>query len=1084
MSSNLQNTIIRASAGTGKTYQLANRYIALLLLQSLNGGRIAPEKIVAATFTRKGAGEFSERILRRLATAAGDGNERKKLQADLTQLIQGDKKKGVAGLAAGVSLVVDSAILQSALATVIDHFDRLVLGTIDGFMARSVQTMAFELGLGGFEILEGAASERQREEMLAGVLDSVTPENTEAFYQNFKRATLKSSSSLRSDLDRFVENFHQMFTSLSREDAWGGSEFWDKAPAPAEGNDWKKQAAELAEIVSKHKFGHASIAKSFANALQWLAKRHPGNAGTPPTWLAEKGQLIQLWHNGSEGDWPFESYEKQRTIPSEITQKLRPILTSWLADERVVLSRKTGAIHTIVASYESHYEQMARRKGRLTFADLPLLLDENRADENARASLTMLAFRWFQKFDHWLLDEFQDTSRLQWGVLKPWIDEAIQDSSGQKSVFVVGDPKQSIYGWRGGEPRLFSELVNEYTGAFQEQIMAESWRSRPSVLELVNRICAPEKNQGIFNPKHFSPKALARWRYDQHESSENRKSKQGYSAVLLVAKSETDDEETSETENDENFSDKLTAQAAAIKSVLNKVRPLERGLTCAILTRKNKHAQPIAQWLRSHGVPQVMVEGVATLAEQSPVVAAVVAALRWLAFPADTLSAGHISLTPLWKVLEQPLRGEEADAEIAQGKVWSHWRKRITRIGAAQVTQEWCTALAETQTDPYAQYCLNHVTQTAQLSGVHLVLSDWLATLEKLAVRESAAAGSIHVMTIHKSKGLGFDVVFLPDLDYEGGNRDEILIRRDSRGCPKGCLVYPPKWLQAWDNSLEKIAGEQNANQDMEALCVLYVALTRAKEATFVILNAEKPRRSSSAREWILEALPGNSESPETQHQEPICEGAVLYWEHGERDFAEGIQASEAAPVDVSSSPKLPPQKPRRKRRRPSDAGHEAFVSTSPAAESSGGKEFGTAVHEVFEQIEWWKPGLPLRGVPDAVSLVKKCLSIPEILALFTQENANDEALRELPVEFIERDTWWSGVIDRLLLRRNAAGVITKVVVIDFKTDRIQDGASLLKLYTKQLNIYRVAVASALKLDAKKVELVLVSANLAELICF
>ncbi|MEI7774364.1 MAG: UvrD-helicase domain-containing protein [Verrucomicrobiota bacterium] len=1078
MSSNLQNTIIRASAGTGKTYQLANRYIALLLLQSLNGGRIAPEKIVAATFTRKGAGEFSERILHRLATAAGDTNERERLQADLTQMIQGDNKKGIAGLATGVSVDVNSAILQSALATVIDHFDRLVLGTIDGFMARSVQTMAFELGLGGFEILEGVASERQREEILAGVLESVTPENTVEFYQNFKRATLRSSSTLRSDLDHFVQDFHQMFTSLSREDAWGGSEFWDKAPARAEGNDWKKQAAELAEIVSGHDFGHATIAKTFAKALQWLAERHPGSAGTPPTWLTEKGQLTQMWRNSSEAEWTFESYKKQRTIPSEITQKLRPILTSWLADERAGLSRKTGAIHTIVASYESHYEQMARRKGRLTFADLPLLLDENRADETARASLTMLAFRWYQKFDHWLLDEFQDTSRLQWGVLKPWIDEAIQDSSGQKSVFVVGDPKQSIYGWRGGEPRLFSELVNEYTGPFNELIMAESWRSRPSVLELVNRICDPEKNQGIFNPKHFSPKALARWRYDQHESSENRKSKPGYSAVLLVAKSETDDEESSETENDENFSAKLTAQAAAIKSVLNKVRPLERGLTCAILTRKNKHAQPIAQWLRSHGVPQVMVEGVATLAEQSPVVAAVVAALRWLAFPADTLSAGHISLTPLWKVLEQPFRGEEADAEIAQGKVWSHWRRRITRIGAAQVTQEWCTELAETQTDPYAQYCLNHVTQTAQLSGVRLVLSDWLATLEKLAVRETAAAGSIHVMTIHKSKGMGFDVVFLPDLDYEGGSSDKILVRRDDDGCPKGCLAYPPKWLQAWDTTLSEIAAEQNASQDLEALCVLYVALTRAKEATFVILNAKKPQRSSSARDWILEAL------PRIQHQEPIYEGAELYWEHGERDFAERIQASEAAPAEVYSSPKLPPQKPRRKRRRPSDGGHEALVPTSPSAGGSGGKEFGIAVHKVFEQIEWWKPGLPLRGEPDAVSLVKKCLSTPEILALFTQENANDEALRELPVEFIEGDTWWSGVIDRLLLRRNAAGVITKAVVIDFKTDRVQDVASLLKLYTKQLNIYRDAVAGALKLDPKKVELVLVSANLAELICF
>ena len=95
MSSKLQHTIIRASAGTGKTHQLANRYIALLLLQSLGGGKIAPEKIVAMTFTRKGAGEFAERILNRLATAADNEEKRRQLQADLEIVIQGDAERNL-----------------------------------------------------------------------------------------------------------------------------------------------------------------------------------------------------------------------------------------------------------------------------------------------------------------------------------------------------------------------------------------------------------------------------------------------------------------------------------------------------------------------------------------------------------------------------------------------------------------------------------------------------------------------------------------------------------------------------------------------------------------------------------------------------------------------------------------------------------------------------------------------------------------------------------------------------------------------------------------------------------------------------
>ena len=106
MSTPLQHTSIRASAGTGKTYQLANRYIALLLLQGLGGGKIAPEKIVAMTFTRKGAGEFAERILHRLAAAAGNTDERNKLKTDLTVLINGDAAHGIPGLAPGVAVTV------------------------------------------------------------------------------------------------------------------------------------------------------------------------------------------------------------------------------------------------------------------------------------------------------------------------------------------------------------------------------------------------------------------------------------------------------------------------------------------------------------------------------------------------------------------------------------------------------------------------------------------------------------------------------------------------------------------------------------------------------------------------------------------------------------------------------------------------------------------------------------------------------------------------------------------------------------------------------------------------------------------
>jgi ATP-dependent exoDNAse (exonuclease V) beta subunit len=1083
VSTKLQHTSIRASAGTGKTYQLANRYIALLLLQAMGGGKIAPEKIVAATFTKKGAGEFAERILHRLAAAAGDAAELKKLQADLVRLVKGDEHQGIAGLAPGVKLVVDTATLQSALEVMIDQFDRLVLGTIDGFMARSVQTLAFELGLGGFAILEEAAIERERQELLGEVFRAVPPEDLESFYQTLKRATLKSSSSLRKELDTFVKDYHKLLHTLPDVEAWGGTSFWDGEISNPANKEWQKAAATLAEEVAVQDFGHANISKSLASSLNWLANRNPGSAGSAAGWLKDGEKLAELWREWPEREWTFEYSRKSRTIPASVMKSLRPILAAWLVAECAAFSRKTAAIHEIVSGYENLYDKLARRKGRLTFDDLPLLLDERKGAEAASAALRMLAFRWYQQFDHWLLDEFQDTSRVQWGVLKRWLDEAIQDDSGTKSVFVVGDPKQSIYGWRGGEPRLFDELSSSYPGAFTEQIMAESWRSRPAVLELVNRVCAPETNPALRDPDKFSPAALKRWQYDPHVSEKKRQLKPGYAAVLLTAKPEDQEGEAADvgTENGGDLSDKLAAQSQVIKAVLEKVRPLERGLTCAILVRKNDNAQAVAQWLRAHGVPQVMVEGVATLAEQSPMVAALVDAIRWLAAPANTLAAGHISLTPLWDVLQQPLKNAEAK-DIPPGSVWRHWRQRIAEIGAPQVTDEWCAALAVGQPEPYIQYCLRHVSQLAQQSGAMLALPDWLAALEQLAVRETAAAGSIHVMTMHKAKGLGFDVVFLPDLDSGGGGPDDILIRRDEQGCATGCLAYPPKWLQAWESILGDCAAAQKADQDLEALCVLYVALTRAKEATFVILNKEKPRRAAPTREWILSAI-AKPEIPASDTPTEIPWGAgELQWETGSRDFCADQKDTESAITPALSVAHLPAPVPRRKRRKPSDAGHDAFAQTGTGAVKSGGQEFGTAVHTVFEQIEWWTPGQSLLGDKDAIALVRKCLTAPEIRALFTRESDRDEALRELPVEFMEKNSWWSGIIDRLVLRRDAGGTLRKAVLIDYKTDRVDNLAILRDRYSEQLMIYRRAIATALKLGDDQVAVILLSTHLEKLL--
>ncbi|MFT3782826.1 MAG: UvrD-helicase domain-containing protein [Nibricoccus sp.] len=1077
----LQHTLIRASAGTGKTYQLAVRFIALLFLQKKLSGRFAPERIIAVTFTRKGAGEFTQRIVEMLASAAMEPVKFERLRKDVHVLVEGDPASGTRGILPGASLEITPELLRDALVEIINRLDCLALGTIDSFMAKAVQTLAFELGLGAFEILPEAIAASQREQLLGYVVNSSSPEEAGEFQQAIKRAVLKSSASWRYEMDRIIGDCHGLLLDLRRSDAggddlegWGGSRFWAATVPSAAGDGWRTAALELRRELDENSFSNKRVSNGIIGALEWLLNRETGAAGSPPTWLDDDGQLCRLWAN-----WPPEHWDCFPTISSKtpckvsapLMRRLREILRGWLNAECSGLVAKSQGLCSVVSRYENVYDLQARRRGRLSFGDLPRLLDPAFHPENISVELNFLWYRWHQRFDHWLLDEFQDTSRAQWSVIQPCVDEAIQDDSGTKSVFVVGDSKQSIYAWRGGEPRLFEDLRSRYN-VIEERSMSQSFRSRPAVLELVNCVCDPANNPSLLEETSFPAAARDRWYFEQHSSAPHRASAPGYSVVLQVAKGSETSGASLGSEADDEGNEKLSAQSAAILAALRKVKPLERGLSCAILVRKGRHAMAVADWLRAHGEQRVMVEGDVTLAEQAPVVAAIVDALRWLQAPSHAFGLGHVQLTPLWSVLTVPL-----SPETGESNVWRYWMQEIVKEGAARVTAKWCVALASQTQGLYLRHCLAALHDFAKQTGGTLSLAEWERAIDQFSVRESSAPGFIHVMTIHKSKGLGFDVVFLPDLDLGGSSPASLLVRRDEHGVPQGCLARPPSWLRAWMLELKTIAQSEHADHRLEALCVLYVALTRAGEATFVILDEKKPHVSSPARDWILRGV-----EKQPAASSAFWDGAMTLWESGDPAFAEHIALHDESsvihePIVLSA----PVSRPRR--RRPSDAGH-AVVQLSVAAgtSSSEAMAFGSSVHEVFEQIEWFEPELELKGNSQAIQVVNTCLANDEIRRLFTQEHRNDEAHRELPVELWEAGEWWSGVIDRLVLRRAADGSVVKAVIVDFKTDAVDSPAILIERYASQVAVYQRALKASMDLAADQISVVLVSSCLNQVI--
>ncbi len=128
---------------------------------------------------------------------------------------------------------------------------------------------------------------------------------------------------------------------------------------------------------------------------------------------------------------------------------------------------RTRAVREVVSVFDDLCAQRLRRRGLLGFNDVKILMGEWARGEDARLRREAVDFRLDARIDHWLLDEFQDTSRADWTGLLPLIDEAASDEEG--SMFIVGDKKQAIYAWRGGDVRLFDEVIDRLPG-FQKRM--------------------------------------------------------------------------------------------------------------------------------------------------------------------------------------------------------------------------------------------------------------------------------------------------------------------------------------------------------------------------------------------------------------------------------------------------------------------------------------------------------------------------------------------------------------------------------------------------------------------------------------
>lgn len=975
-----KNLLILASAGSGKTYQLGNRIIALV------AGGVDPRRIVALTFTRKAAAEFADTILTKLAEAASDPRAAERLSLDIGN---------------------PDADFPGTLGRMKDALPDMILGTMDSFFSRIIRGFQYELGLTGgrFELLEGQRADNVRDELLAELMAGTLEEGTvDELLHVFRRATIgKEGSGVARSLGGFVQGWHGRLRAAP-EDEWGPA-----ALVRAAITDWEKHKHDLIAKIRRNLGDIEWTNKKQPDAMEIMldsfASHHIGSGS-----LEDVNSLtVSVLEAATLGNPVMRvKSTKDFIIGGVAGETLLELVRLAASGEMTAAVQRTQAIREAVEAYDQLCDTRLRRRGLLGFDDVKILMGEWVKGEDARLRREAVDYRLDGRYDHWLLDEFQDTSRAEWTGLFPLVDEAASSDRLDGTVFVVGDRKQAIYGWRGGDVRLFDEVELRYRGNIRTRPIRESWRSCPEVLALVNRVC------GDMETLHaLYPGAAERWEWLDHVSAEplTLPAKSGESRVELCG----------------DWDERMARMA----EILHECGVGRRAISCGVLVRTNVEVRAIADYLRAEDF-DVVEEGRREPGMDNPVGISLVRLLKWLADPADSSAWEILSMSPL-------------SARITTyGNVRQAWEKLsalAAEHGFAHMVETLVSPLWEGWSAFGRRRAGDLISALASLDVAGgTTAREAAAWLEGMKISQSPGTAAVQVMTIHKAKGLGFDMVILPDIPGEVVPQ----ANRFTVAAGDGWVTQPPvKWARRMFP--EMIAAEESwaADQQYEAICMLYVALTRAKRAQYVLL--EPPAKTASPDKpslanWVARSLESSGEPG-------------IVFQSGSTAWAERIPLlEEKAPPE--EDPPLAAAVPRRER---ATASWKAPVSRSK--ETDDALAFGHEVHALLEGIAWIDETSPTLPRSRAADLVENLLTEPSMRRIFARDGRQVTLLREQSVDAIQNGKWLSGVIDRLILHHGPDGSVVDVDIIDFKTDEVDSPSTLRSRHEAQMRAYAEALS-------------------------
>ena len=1055
----LPHQIIRASAGTGKTFALSNRYLQLLF------SGVQCHSILATTFSRKGAGEILDRIIRRLSDAALDD-------------------AAAQNLACEIGISIDRPFAAATLQQLLGNLHRLEVSTLDSFFNRVAKAFSLEIGLPPtWEIVDEQKIAQLEDESIQQVLqdDSVL----DLLHMLAKGEASRRVASMIRDT---VRNAYLIFRE-------SGPEAWDRLePQGFQLSDEQLDGliGEIRGVYTdkKNLAKHWDVLTDAVEAFDW-------------------NRLIELtaFKNFASGN---PRYSRTKLTPEmlSIFNRLLPHCQDFISKQIIHSNRSTS---NLLEPFSELLERSKDVTGSLRFEDVT---------ERLEAFVKMwdtdhFSFRLDNQIKHLLLDEFQDTSPSQWNVLEPFAQKVVAETDGSRSFFCVGDMKQAIFGWRGGVAEIFDVVDSTLPNLTASPPLAKSYRSSQVVIDLVNEVFENVDKYSCGDPLIDS--AIHSWPQWFSTHSTARDDLKGH--VTLEMAPECDPKSKS-IEGRKDYLRNLNLTDAAVKRVRQLVRDLPADKTIGVLVRRNKEVTELISKLRDKGV-NASEEGGSALTD-SVAVELVLSAIRLADHPGDSLARFHLSHSPLAETFGlEPESDANAKTNAAAARIGAaKLRKQLIDDGYGPVVESLARKLVDQSTKRETER-LQQLIRAAYDRPVDVLKelrpSNFVEYIREDVKVSGQNSANVRVMTIHRSKGLEFDVVVLPyQLSSRGwaGQTPSVVVGRQSPTAP---IDIASRYVGAekralLPNDFQTLFDDDRQQSVREAMCVLYVMLTRAVHAIHIIVShGAKPDHMSPAG-VLVSTLTDGSRAEGTLHEkgdpkwyqtDDVVAPAPADPHQLETFYLPGKVQLKPASVSkqVNSQRGLPKILPSLVSEGDQVDLSQAFQSWSNLASL----ERGRILHGCFEKLTWADEDLPtadqlesfLRSLAPTVADFKpyiddfyRLLDLPKVKNLFSRRGyettymglavvADDQvAIEPNRVEVcterrfaVATDSGFlQGVIDRMVLIYRGEQLIG-ADIIDLKTEQLN--STQLHDHTNrhrpQLQAYRTAAATFLRLPVERI---------------